>query len=205
MYLKTQIHITALNPPRLICSSGHLGYSGVSEPSSLTCLKLSHGSNCLQLPPRFSHRVYRLYKRQFQFFTCWDRTPQIHFYPTLLLPRLSDMLTNPLSPPLRIYPEFNHFLKNFIYFNWRLITLQYCGGFCHTLTWISHRYTYVPPPIPNLPPQPLLTTSAVSIWGQVNQYLLFRLLDWSANWFFHYLLLCNQSLQTIVAENKCLA
>ena len=22
----------------------------------------------------------------------------------------------------------------FIYFNWRLIALQYCGGFCHTLT-----------------------------------------------------------------------
>ena len=21
-----------------------------------------------------------------------------------------------------------------IYFNWRLTTLQYCGGFCHTLT-----------------------------------------------------------------------
>ena len=32
------------------------------------------------------------------------------------------------------------FLK-FIYFNWRLITLQYCGGFCHTLAWISHECT----------------------------------------------------------------
>ena len=30
------------------------------------------------------------------------------------------------------------------YFNWRLITLQYCGGFCHTLTWISHGCTCVP-------------------------------------------------------------
>ena len=26
------------------------------------------------------------------------------------------------------------FLKKIIYFNWRLITLQYCGGFCHTST-----------------------------------------------------------------------
>ena len=26
------------------------------------------------------------------------------------------------------------FFKIFIYFNWRLITLQYCSGFCHTLT-----------------------------------------------------------------------
>ena len=30
---------------------------------------------------------------------------------------------------------FFKILKNeCIYFNWRLITLQYCGGFCHTLT-----------------------------------------------------------------------
>ena len=26
------------------------------------------------------------------------------------------------------------FLNLSIYFNWRLITLQYCGGFCCTLT-----------------------------------------------------------------------
>ena len=26
----------------------------------------------------------------------------------------------------------------FIFISWRLITLQYCSGFCHTLTWISH-------------------------------------------------------------------
>ena len=30
-----------------------------------------------------------------------------------------------LSPPL---------FKKLIYFNWRLVTLQYCGGFCHTFT-----------------------------------------------------------------------
>ena len=42
----------------------------------------------------------------------------------------------------------------FIYFNWRLITLQYCGGFCHTFTWISHGCTCVPHPDPpsHLPP-----------------------------------------------------
>ena len=32
---------------------------------------------------------------------------------------------------------------NFI-FHWRIITLQYCVGFCHTSKWISHRYTYAP-------------------------------------------------------------
>ena len=47
------------------------------------------------------------------------------------------------------------FLKNrnhislFIYFiSWRLITLQYCSGFCHTLTWISHGFTCIPHPDP---------------------------------------------------------
>ena len=43
---------------------------------------------------------------------------------------------------------------SFFFFNWRLITLQYCGGFCHTLTWISHGCTCVPHPEPlsHLPP-----------------------------------------------------
>ena len=33
-------------------------------------------------------------------------------------------------------------------FNWRLITLQYCRGFCHTLMWISHGRTCFPHPEP---------------------------------------------------------
>ena len=47
--------------------------------------------------------------------------------------------------------------KIFIYFNWRLITLQYCSGFCHTLTWISHVCTCGPHPEPlcHLPPHPI--------------------------------------------------
>ena len=41
-----------------------------------------------------------------------------------------------------------------IYFNWRLITLQYGSGFCHTLTWISHGGTCAPHPEPCLPSSP---------------------------------------------------
>ena len=37
---------------------------------------------------------------------------------------------------------------SFIFISWRLITLQYCSGFCHTLTWISHVFTYIPHPDP---------------------------------------------------------
>ena len=32
----------------------------------------------------------------------------------------------------------------FFFFSWRLITLQYCSGFCHTLTWVSHGFTCIP-------------------------------------------------------------
>ena len=46
------------------------------------------------------------------------------------------------------------FFFKLIYFNWRLITLQYFSGFCHTLTWISHGCTCAPHPEPSshLPP-----------------------------------------------------
>ena len=37
---------------------------------------------------------------------------------------------------------------SFVFNSWRLITLQYCSGFCHTLTWISHGFTCVPHPDP---------------------------------------------------------
>ena len=44
------------------------------------------------------------------------------------------------------------FIYLFIFISWRLITLQYCSGFCHTVTWISHGFTCVPHPNPPLPP-----------------------------------------------------
>ena len=37
----------------------------------------------------------------------------------------------------------------FIFISWMLITLQYCSGFCHTLTWISHGFTCIPHPDPH--------------------------------------------------------
>ena len=36
---------------------------------------------------------------------------------------------------------FNLKFFSFIFISWRLITLQYCSGLCHTLTWISHGFT----------------------------------------------------------------
>ena len=59
-----------------------------------------------------------------------------------------------------IFFNLGFFILFFIYlfiFNWRLITLQYCSGFCHTLTVISHGCTCVPHPDPpsHLPPHPI--------------------------------------------------
>ena len=37
--------------------------------------------------------------------------------------------------------DFSSFLSlffSFIFISWRLSTVQYCSGFCHILTWISH-------------------------------------------------------------------
>ena len=50
----------------------------------------------------------------------------------------------------------SHFIL-FFFISWRLITLQYCSGFCHTLKWFSHGFTCVPHPDPpsHLPLHPI--------------------------------------------------
>ena len=56
-----------------------------------------------------------------------------------------------------LYPFILFFSSIFI--SWRLITLQYCSGFCHTLTWISHGFTCIPHPDP-----PPTSVSTRSLW-----------------------------------------
>ena len=53
-------------------------------------------------------------------------------------------------------PVFFSFFS-FIFISWRLITLQYCSSFCHTLTWISHGFACIPHPDPpsHLPLHPI--------------------------------------------------
>ena len=41
-----------------------------------------------------------------------------------------------------------YYFFSFIFISWRLIILQYCSGFCHTLTWISRGFTCIPDPDP---------------------------------------------------------
>ena len=62
----------------------------------------------------------------------------------------------------------SYLFSHTFFFNWRPITLQYCSGFCHTFTWISHGCTCVPnsepPPtlIPSYPSGSSQCTSPVS-------------------------------------------
>ena len=57
------------------------------------------------------------------------------------------------------------FFFSFIFISWRLITLQYCSVFCHTLIWISHGFTCVshnePPSHPPSPSHPFLHIHSV--------------------------------------------
>ena len=47
------------------------------------------------------------------------------------------------------------FFFNLFTFNWRISALQYCVGFWHVSTWISHGYTHIPSLCPAfLPPHP---------------------------------------------------
>ena len=49
---------------------------------------------------------------------------------------------------LRYEPSPYIFFFKFIFISWRLIALQHCSGFCHTLTWISHGFICIPHPDP---------------------------------------------------------
>ena len=55
---------------------------------------------------------------------------------------------NWISPVTNDTEPLFFFIFSIIFISWRLITLQYCSGFCHTLTWISHGFTCFPHPDP---------------------------------------------------------
>ena len=62
----------------------------------------------------------------------------------------------------------------FIFISWRLITLQYCSSFCHTLTWISHGFTCIPHPNPpsHLPLHPIVNILSVIASQHVGSHVL---------------------------------
>ena len=93
----------------------------------------------------------------YSFFNSLSQVPRklCYFQSALSLywrPLSSEEMTQSGFWPL---PLFFFFL--FIFISWRLITLQYRSGSCHTLTWISHGFTCIPHPDPpsHLPLYPI--------------------------------------------------
>ena len=84
-----------------------------------------------------------------------------HFYSTILL---KIFVMNWCLLLLNICVYIIPFVFIYLFFNWRIITLQYCDFFCHTSTWVSHRYTCVPFPswTPFSPPSPPTHPSRLS-------------------------------------------
>ena len=80
-----------------------------------------------------------------------------HYIVYFLSPVTVFILKSTISYMSIATPVFSLFLFSLIFISWRLITLQYCSGFCHTLTWISHGFTFIPHPDPpsHLPLHPI--------------------------------------------------
>ena len=87
------------------------------------------------------------------------------------------------------------FFHLYIYFNWRIVTLQYCHGICHTSVWISHRHTCVPSvlnlpsasfPIPSfqvvrVPALDALHHTSNSHWSSILHMLMYMFQCYSLN------------------------
>ena len=127
--------------PSLLCNR-HLLFKchleGLHAKWLQSCLTLWDPMDCS--PPRplstgFSRQEY------------WSRC---HALLQWIFPTLGTLI----SP---VWEMGSFFFFSFIFISWRLITLHYCSGFCHTLTCISHGFTCVPHPYPpsRLPLHPI--------------------------------------------------
>ena len=102
----------------------------------------------------------------------WTVFMWVYFW---VLSSVSLMYLSILSPKL-CCSDYCSFVINLFFFNifnWRIIALQYCAGFCHTSTWISHRYRHVPslvnlhsPPTPSCPSRSSQSTRLNSLLSQ---------------------------------------
>ena len=84
--------------------------------------------------------------------------------PPFLLPLCTYTYLHPGKMVQLLWKQFGSFpFLNVFTFNWRIIALQYCAGFCHTSTCISHRYTYVPSLL-SLPPTSHSILPLTKLW-----------------------------------------
>ena len=81
----------------------------------------------------FTFHAFKIF--YFYFFTLSKFLPPGH----LVVIPIAEWGLEPVSLLILFPPVFF-----FLIFYCKMFALQYCAGFCHTSTWISHRYTYVP-------------------------------------------------------------
>ena len=81
----------------------------------------------------------------------WGLSISLHWSPCNSISTLLSCLLSPscyAEGPSYIYI----YMYIFFFLIWRIIALQYYVGFCHTSTWVSHRYTHGPSSWTSLPP-----------------------------------------------------
>ena len=83
----------------------------------------------------------------------WENNKGVHEPCSLFSSFLLHLIV--FSPSLWLGSQSQSVLFKFVYFNWRLMTLQCCSGFLHPLTWICYGCTCAPILNPShLPPHP---------------------------------------------------
>ena len=105
--------------------------------------------------------AHGLQQSGFSVLHCLPELAQIHVHWVHDAIQPSHPLLPHSTPALNLsqHQSLFQWVGSFFFFliSWRLITLQYCSGFCHTLTWISRGYTCIPHPNPpsHLPLHPI--------------------------------------------------
>ena len=128
-------------------------------------LHLVQNPNSLPLPTAREHKEE--YWRPISLRIYSTKIDGSEYYPTWLKSQTS------------YQPWFSHFLPEDFYFfvinlifNWRVVPLQNVAVFCQTSTWISHRYTCIPPFRTSLPSPPVDNEPLVEFPESHRKFLL---------------------------------
>ena len=142
-YLHTSLSPSWTHSQAGRCSCSSQVCSGTDHCHIAVCLPGTH--QCLKATVRRqeTHRVKRTVQCSKCFnFVIWFSSSS-HTLLCLFVPKAHSMTVSKIHFTQMEWSGA-YFFFSFIFISWRLITLQYYSGFCHTLTWISHGFTCIP-------------------------------------------------------------